>query len=101
MLKLDVNDITFEEMENFYSIANCEFKRLVSRSIVIKKNDRKKDKSDLEKKIEVYVEKILDFFNSIVNGNCIEVKSNVEYVDFENIMNILKINKKLSSIEFK
>lgn len=101
MLKLDVNDITFEEMENFYSIANCEFKRLVSRSIVIKKNDRKKDKSDLEKKIEVYVEKILDFFNSIVNENCIEVKSNVEYIDFENIMNILKINKKLSSIEFK
>ena len=108
MLKLDVNDITFEEMKNFYSIANCEFKRLVSRSITIKKENRN-DKNDLEKKFEMYVEKIfkmyvdkiLDFFNNIVNENCIEVKSNVEYVDFKNIMNILKINKKLFSIEFE
>ncbi|KOF58270.1 hypothetical protein AGR56_00115 [Clostridium sp. DMHC 10] len=60
------------------------------------------DKSkDIKEKINKYIDEIINFLENVISENCIEMKSNEEYVDFKNIMNVLKINEKLSSIKFE
>ncbi|WP_231017130.1 Cas10/Cmr2 second palm domain-containing protein [Clostridium guangxiense] len=96
MSKFNFNNITFEEIRDFRAIVSCEFKRLILRSKMIE------DKSkDIKEKINKYIDEIINFLENVISENCIEMKSNEEYVDFKNIMNVLKINEKLSSIKFE
>lgn len=88
MLKFNFKYITFEQMQNFCEIANLEFKRLILRSKMnIKENDS-----------DEYINRVINFTYNIIYENCIEIKSNEEVIDFKNIVNILKINEKLSRL---
>lgn len=93
-------DITFDEMQNYYKILACEFNRLFSKSIPSMKEEDD-DKKALKSKVDVYKTETIDFISSVINHNCIEISSNHESIDFNNIINILKLSKKLYEIEFR
>lgn len=84
------NDLTFEQLRDFCKIAKSELKRLMLRSESKKKTD----------KADNYINDIVDFMFKIIHKNNTETTSNHENIDFKNIINIMKINKKLSVINF-
>lgn len=91
-IKFNNNEISFEDARDFYNITNCEFKRLLLKSKI--KNKEK------DNKIDKYIKYLSEFMDEIINKNIVEIKSNHENIDFKNIMNVMKVNKKLSNIDF-
>lgn len=90
-------DITFDEMQKFYKILNCEFKRLFGKSI-----SSMKEASDSEKeKVDLYKSETIELISKVINHNCIEVKPNHEHIDFINIINVIKMSEKLYEIKFR
>ncbi|MGG7163509.1 type III-B CRISPR-associated protein Cas10/Cmr2 [Clostridium ihumii] len=79
------NDIKFEEMSSLSKVIKYEFKRIILRSRLEK----------VDGATEEYIENLLQFIERMFIKNAIEISSNHIYVDFINIINILKIYKKL------
>jgi CRISPR-associated protein Cmr2 len=94
--KFQLEDIASSQMQDFYAIANVEFRRLLLKS-KIKIEDSEENK-EIIAKIKTYEDSITSFLSDIINENYIEHKVKPNYVDFKNVINVLKINKKLCSI---
>lgn len=97
MSRFDFEDMSYSESQTFFKMTEIEFNRIFNRSLIMSEDDKKN--KELVNKIKVYINTITRFMEHLCGENHFEIKSNSEYIDFNNIMNTLNMNKKLCMIK--
>ncbi|GMQ57317.1 type III-B CRISPR-associated protein Cas10/Cmr2 [Vallitalea sediminicola] len=90
--RFNIKDVSYNELQYFNEIAVYELTRLMKRSQLNNEN--------LGKEVDEYIEKMSNFIRDIICKNYSEIKSNHCYIDYKNIINILKLSKKMSVIDW-
>ncbi len=80
--------LTFAELSSFSLMAKYELERLIRRSILNKRNKTER--------IDNYIKDLVNFIEALISKNYLEKRANEITIDLINVINAMKLHKKLA-----